>query len=56
MYTMSPGAVPMASVGAFAIQAWLGADAFPYVLLFMSACYWVTAPVVYRRAKKTSGV
>ena len=39
------------AVGAFAIQIALGARAFPWVLLFMSACYWVTAPVVYRRAR-----
>jgi hypothetical protein len=39
------------AVGAYAIQIALGAQAFPWVLLFMSACYWVTAPVVYRRAR-----
>lgn len=38
------------AVGAFAIQIALRAEAFPWVLLFMSACYWVTAPIVYRRA------
>ncbi len=40
------------SVGAFAIQIALGARAFPWVLLYMSLCYWVTAPVVYRRAQR----
>ena len=38
------------AVGAYAIQMALGARAFPYVLLFMTACYWIAAPVVYRRA------
>lgn len=42
------------AVGAYAIQMALGALAFPWVLLFMSACYWVTAPVVYRRANVLS--
>jgi hypothetical protein len=39
------------SVGAMAIQMALGAQAFPWVLFHMTACYWIAAPVVYRRSK-----
>lgn len=40
------------SAGALAIQIALGADAFPFVLLHMTACYWVAAPLVYRAAQR----
>ena len=39
------------SVGAMALQIALGAGAFPFILLWMSACYWVGAVLVYRAAK-----
>jgi hypothetical protein len=38
------------SAGAFALQIALGRDAFPIVLVWMSACYFAAAPVVYRTA------
>jgi hypothetical protein len=40
------------SGGALALQVALGAAAFPWILIFMSACYWVAAPLVYRAAKR----
>jgi hypothetical protein len=39
------------SVGALVIQMALGAAAFPWVLFHMTACYWIVAPVVYRRSR-----
>ena len=39
------------SGGALAIHMALGTRAFPWILLYMSACYWIAAPVVYRRSK-----
>lgn len=38
------------SIGALVIQMALGSAAFPYILGWMALCYWVTAPVVYRRS------
>jgi hypothetical protein len=38
--------------GAFALQVALGPGAFSYILFFMAATYWVTAPLVYRQAAK----
>jgi hypothetical protein len=42
------------SVGALAIQMALGARAFPWVLFYLTSCYWSAAPVVYRRAQAES--
>ena len=39
------------SAGALAIQIAAGAAAFPFILLLMTACYWVAAPLVYRNAR-----
>ena len=39
------------SGGALAIHMALGTRAFPWILLYMSACYWIAAPEVYRRSK-----
>lgn len=40
------------SLGAFAIQVVMGASAFPYMLGWMTACYWTAAPLVYRNAAR----
>lgn len=40
------------SLGAFAIQIVMGASASPYVLGWMTACYWTAAPLVYRNAAR----
>lgn len=32
----------------------LGRVAFPYVLVWMTACYWIAAPLVYRNALGSS--
>jgi hypothetical protein len=40
------------SLGAVAIQIVLKSSAFPWILFWMSACYWITAPVVYRNARR----
>jgi len=40
------------SAGALIIQIALGPRAFPWVLLYMTACYWAAAPAVYRRAQR----
>ena len=40
------------SVGALAIQIVLGRDAFPWVVGYMSLCYAIAAPLVYRHAKR----
>ena len=38
--------------GALLLQIVLGRDAFPFILLWMSACYWISAPLVRRAAKE----
>jgi hypothetical protein len=43
-------------VGAMVLQIVLGASAFPFILLWMSACYWVAAPLVYRNARTLARV
>jgi len=40
------------SMGAFAIQAFLGTQAFSYVLLYVAILYGITAPLVYTHAKR----
>ncbi len=40
------------SGGALAIQIALGAAAFGYILLYMTACYWIGAVLVYRAARR----
>ena len=39
------------SAGALVIQIALGWRAFPWILMYMSACYWIAAPLVYRAAR-----
>jgi hypothetical protein len=39
------------SVGGWAITMVLQQQSFAWVLFFMTACYWTTAPLVYRRAR-----
>jgi hypothetical protein len=48
-YAVLAGAV---SVGAFVLQVVLRAAAFPYILFYVAAVYWIAAPVVYRHARK----
>ena len=38
------------SIGAFILQVLLGTNAFSYILLYVSAIYWIAAPLVYRHA------
>ena len=38
------------SGGAMALQILRGGRAFTWILVLMSACYWITAPIVYRKA------
>jgi hypothetical protein len=38
--------------GAFALQLWLGASAFPYILLFVAVVYGLLAPLVQRHAAR----
>ena len=38
------------SLGAFGIQLALPSTAFSYILLYVAAVYWITAPLVYRHA------
>lgn len=38
------------SIGAFVLQILLGSAAFSYILLYVALVYWITAPLVYRRA------
>lgn len=38
------------SIGAFVIQILLAANAFSWILLYVTALYWITAPLVYRHA------
>ena len=40
------------SAGALAIQVALGAAAPAWILLFMSACYWIGAAAIYRAARR----
>jgi hypothetical protein len=40
------------SAGALALQMTLGARAFPYILMYMTACYWIAAPLVRRAAMR----
>ena len=40
------------SAGALAIQIALGAAAPRWILLFMSACYWIGAAAIYRAARR----
>jgi hypothetical protein len=40
------------SLGAFAIQAALAANAFTYILFFVAAVYAAAAPLVYRHAAR----
>lgn len=40
--------------GALAIQIALGPAAFPYILIHMTACYWIGAILVYRAARRLS--
>ena len=40
------------SAGALALQIALGARAFPFILLWMTTCYWIAAPLVYRAARR----
>ena len=42
------------SIGAFAIQVALRSAAFPWILFYMSASYWIAAPLVQRNAKQLS--
>lgn len=42
------------AAGALAIQIALGTRAFPYVLMYMTACYWIAAPLVYRAARSVT--
>jgi hypothetical protein len=39
------------SLGSFGLQLALGAQAFPYILLFVAAAYWIAAPLVYSAAR-----
>ena len=49
VYLWLAGAV---SGGALALQIALGSAAFPWILILMTTCYWVAAPLVYREAKR----
>jgi hypothetical protein len=40
------------SLGAFFLQAVLRSAAFPYILLYVGAVYWIAAPLVYRHAAR----
>jgi hypothetical protein len=40
------------SAGALAIQIAIGTAAFPYVLMYMTGCYFVGAALVYRAARE----
>lgn len=42
------------SAGALVLQMMLGANAFAYILMHMTACYWAGATLVYRAAKELS--
>jgi hypothetical protein len=49
IYAILAGAV---AIGAFALQLVLRSEAFPFILLYIAAVYWVAAPLVYRHAAK----
>lgn len=49
LYAVLAGAL---SLGSFALQLTLKAEAFPYVLLFVAGAYWIAAPLVYRHAAR----
>ena len=49
VYVWLAVAVP---AGALALQVALGARAFPFILLHMTACYWMATPLVYRAARR----
>ena len=49
VYTTLAVAVP---AGALVLQILMSASAFPMILLWMSSCYWVAAPLVYRAARR----
>jgi hypothetical protein len=40
------------SIGAFALTLMLKKDALPYVLIYMTALYWITAPLLVRHARR----
>lgn len=40
------------SAGAFALQVTLGSPAFPFILMLMTASYWVGARLVYLAARR----
>ena len=42
------------SIGAFAMQLLFKAEAFRYILFYLPVVYWITAPLVYRHARKIS--
>lgn len=44
------------SFGALALQIALGARAFPYVLIYMTVCYWIGAAFVYRAARQLTAI
>jgi hypothetical protein len=41
--------------GALVLQIALGAVAFPFILLHMTACYWIGAMLVYQAARRLTG-
>ena len=49
VYTVLAVAVP---AGAIVLQIAMGGAALPIILLWMSLCYWVAAPLVYRAARR----
>ncbi|MBL8058171.1 MAG: hypothetical protein JNK29_15810 [Anaerolineales bacterium] len=49
LYAVLAGAL---SLGSFALQLALKAEAFPYILLFVAGAYWIAAPLVYRHAAR----
>jgi hypothetical protein len=40
------------SIGAFAIQVWLAARAFSFILLYVAVVYWIATPLVYKHAAR----
>ena len=40
------------SAGALALQMALGSAAFGYILIYMTACYWIGAVLAYRAARQ----
>ena len=43
------------AIGAFVLQVLLRSAAFPYILLYVAAVYWLMAPLVYRHAARIVG-